>query len=531
MRYLIKSLKNSNSECLDGISNQMVKISIDSLVLPMTYLWNKCVEKETFPTIWKFFKVLGLYKSKGAKEDPKFYRPISILSPLSKVIEKEMLSQMVAYMDKNKLWSKNIYAYRKNHNTTNALIDLVEIWMDNINNNQQNISMFLDLSAAFDCVSHSILKSKLSIYGFSENANNLIMSYLTDRKQCVSVAGVNSEFLSIDTGVPQGSIVGPFFYNLYIQELPHFLDLECEHKIKQINLTEFLFDDPCEKCGIILTFADDSSLTIKTTKKENISAAKKLDTILSKLENFLKLNNLKLNIDKTELIRITTSQQLTANGQESLKLQAKNSKGENITPSKTAKILGITFQSNLNWSSHFEKSKEAIINKCKKKLGALKFVAKFASINSKKKLANGCIMSRLTYGIQVWGLNINKTPLKKIQRVQNITMCWVLSKPFWTKTSELLNEMNWLSIYQLACYHSILLLWKVNIHKAPLNNLKNIEMSRNMRGRLKKTRRIWSIRSLELFDELPLEIKQCQKISKFKKLLKKWIGTNIPIEE
>ena len=164
-------------------------------------------------------------------------------------------------------------------------------------------------------------------------------------------------------------------------------------------------------------------------------------------------------------------------------------------------------------------------------MGALKYVAKYASIKSKKKLADGCIMSRLVYGIQVWGLNINKTPLKKIQRVQNLTMCWVLSKPYWTRTSDLLKDLNWLSIYQLACYHSILLLWKVNLHKVPINNLKNIEISKNRKGRIKKTRRIWSIRSLELFDDLPLEIRECKKISKFKKLLKNWIATNIPIEE
>ena len=159
-----------------------------------------------------------------------------------------------------------MYAYRKQHNTTNALIDLMELWMDNINNNIQNITMFLDMLAALDCVSHQTLKSKLLIYCFSTNTKNLITSYLSETHQCVFVNGKFSEFLPNYTGVPQGSIIGPFLYNLYIQELPHVPNEDCTHKEKVTNSTNFLFEDPCEHCGTIFTFADDSSLTIKALK-------------------------------------------------------------------------------------------------------------------------------------------------------------------------------------------------------------------------------------------------------------------------
>ena len=139
MRSIIKSLKVSHTECLDGISNYLVKLSIDSLTMPMTHLYNKCIEKGKFPSIWKLFKIIALYKSKGNKEDPKFYRPIAILCPLSKLLEKEMFHQMMEHMNKNNLWSPNIYAYRKAHNTTTALIDLMETWMNNVDNNFQNV--------------------------------------------------------------------------------------------------------------------------------------------------------------------------------------------------------------------------------------------------------------------------------------------------------------------------------------------------------------------------------------------------------
>ena len=140
-------------------------------------------------------------------------------------------------------------------------------------------------------------------------------------------------------------------------------------------------------------------------------------------------------------MRITSRQQLAANGAEELELSATNSKGEFIKPSLTAKILGITFQNSLNWTYHFERGGEAVLSKCKKKLGALKFVAKNSSIKMKKRLADGCIMSRLIYGIQLWGLHMNKSPLKKVQRVQNMTMCWILGVPWWTRTVNLSTSM------------------------------------------------------------------------------------------
>ena len=130
-------------------------------------------------------------------------------------------------------------------------------------------------------------------------------------------------------------------------------------------------------------------------------------------------------------------------------------------------------------------------------------------------------MSRLTYGIQIWGLSINKHLWKKIQRVQNLVMCWVLSRPFWTKITGLLDEMNWLSMFELSCYHSLLLLWKLKIIRLrTITFFKNIEKSKNSIGKIQLTRKIWSVRAIELYDELSLEISKCDKISILKSYLK-----------
>ena len=130
-------------------------------------------------------------------------------------------------------------------------------------------------------------------------------------------------------------------------------------------------------------------------------------------------------------------------------------------------------------------------------------------------------MSRLTYGIQIWGLSINKTPMKKIQRVQNLVMCWVLSRPFWTKITGLLDEMNWLSMFQLSCYHSLLLLWKLKIIRLrTITFLKILKSQKIAEEKYNWQEKYGVLELLSLYDELSLEISKCDKISILKSYLK-----------
>ena len=530
VKELFKQLKNTHSECMDGISNKIIKGSSNILIKPMTHLINSCFSKRKYPSKWKIFKMISLFKNKGDPEILNNYRPIALLNPFSKILEKELFFQMNDHMITNDLWNKNGYAYKKNHSTSHALMDLVEIWCSNIDGNAQNMNMMLDLSCAFDLVSHDTLLSKMKIYKFGNDAIQIMESYLNYRSQYVEVNGKRSNFLWNKHGVPQGSIMGPLLFSIYSNELSSILNIDCQHNDYNENNDE-LFGNDCSKCGLMITFADDSTVILETMKHDYEEVSRKLDNILDLIENFLKENNLKLNKDKTNLIRTTTRQQLAKNGSEKVKLTTLDSKGKPIVPKNNVKLLGLNISSNLTWTHHLETGKEAVFSKCKKRLGALKFVGKNASVKTKKLLANACIMSKLLYGITIWGTLGRKNITKKAQIVQNLVCCWITGKPKWTNTNILLKSVDWLSIYQLATYHTLLTIWKIFKFKTPSRNLDALIRGSEKQGRIELTDRLWSIKTQAIFWSLDISLRMETKVSKFKSGLKKWVKTNIPIEE
>ena len=191
--------------------------------------------------------------------------------------------------------------------------------------------------------------------------------------------------------------------------------------------------------------------------------------------------------------------------------------------------MGITFSSNLTWTHHLEKGTDAILSKCKQKLAALKYVANGCTIKQKKLLADACIMSRITYGIQIWGNMASPSVIYRAQVVQNQLACWILNSHRLTKTSNLLNKLNWLSMNQLTVYHSLFSIWKTLRYKLPYRNYIALLKNKNKTGRINLTNNTWSVKAQKIYWNLPNIIRKCEKISHFKLKLKKWISSNIPV--
>ena len=205
---LIKELKNTTAVGLDTIDTGIIKLIHAEIVPALTHIVNLSISSRKFPDFWKSTKIIPLHK-KGDKLNPRNYRPVAIIPIFSKILERVVFSQIIRYLSENQLLHPNHHSYRKNHNTTTALIQMYDSWVKAVDDGEISGVCLLDMSAAFDIVDHGLLLQKLRLYGFDSSALAWVESYLTDRRQCVSIDSCLSSMLQTDTGVPQGSILEP----------------------------------------------------------------------------------------------------------------------------------------------------------------------------------------------------------------------------------------------------------------------------------------------------------------------------------
>ena len=211
---VIKNLKNSSASGVDYVDTRTVKLIAENIAPALTYIINLSVYSSTFPTVWKWAKVIPLLKSPSADTLlPKSYRPVALLPILSKVVEKLVFTQLVEYLELNKLIHPNLHGSRAGHNTATALHQLYDKWVEEIEEDKMVGVLFCDQSAAFDLCDHDILIEKLELMGLEDTALNWIRSYLSNRKQSCLVDGEMSPSLTLlNCGVPQGSIGGPLLW-------------------------------------------------------------------------------------------------------------------------------------------------------------------------------------------------------------------------------------------------------------------------------------------------------------------------------
>ena len=212
---MLKSLKNSTSTSIDGLDNLSVKLAADHIDVPLHHIITLSVMQNRFPECWKLSKVIPLHK-KESQTEAKNYRPVTLLSPFSKVLEKIVYEQLYHYFKVNKIFHRSMHGFRQNRSTTTALLSAYDKWIRAAANGQVSGIVMLDLSAAFDLVEHDILLKKLKVYGVEEGTSDWIRSYLTERHQAVWIDHVLSDFLPCNTGVPQGSNLGPMFFSIYL---------------------------------------------------------------------------------------------------------------------------------------------------------------------------------------------------------------------------------------------------------------------------------------------------------------------------
>ena len=218
------------------------------------------------------------------------------------------------------------------------------------------------------------------------------------------------------------------------------MNIHCTHVEENRGNRKYFFGKGCNICRYFKSFADNSSIIFKGNKCQNTLIDNLIDSILGKIAISFRNYRLKLNLDKTIMFCTTSWQQLAGNRTETCKLNTRNNKGENIVLSSSAKLLGITFNTYMILISHFSIGEYALLQKLKKKKGALKYTSNKASINIKNKLVNLVIMSLIVYLITIWGWSAIPAVMNQVQVVQSIAMRWILRVNKYTSVHTLLNN-------------------------------------------------------------------------------------------
>ena len=395
---IIRNLKNSKSCGLHHVDTSILKLAREELTPAITQIVNLSITNAVFPTPYKRSKIAPLYKSKGDKLEPSSYRPVALLPVISKILERVVYLQIVEYMDKYDYFHPNHHGFRASHSTTTALLQMYDLWMESVDRQEIAGIALVNMSAAFDCVDSDILLSKLELYGFSRHTRQWIWSYMTDRTQVVSIDGSISSALRVNTGVPQGSILGPLFYVLYTNELPEVVHGEdCQNN----KLTRIECDwtpnisTNCRTCGEIVNYADDSSYTATNRDPEVLS--QKLGDKYNAVSEFLTANKLKVNDTKTHTMMLTTSQLRRSRGID-VRVQVGT---ENQELSQVERLLGLQVNQSLKFQEHIMTNEDSVIRSLHKRVNAIKMLSKVMSFKIRLLIANGIFMSKLIYVIPV----------------------------------------------------------------------------------------------------------------------------------
>ena len=427
---VIKSMKPKKSSGHDELSNDLIKQLSGVLITPLTYIINEAITHGTFPKEWKKAKIVPLYKKKGDPEDCTNYRPISLLPTLSKVIEKIIEKQIRTYMDTNNYWSKTQFGFRAGHETGHAVTRAIHEILDAKSQNLASIAIFLDLKKAFDTVDHCRLIRKMSTYGID---TKLIESYLTNRNQYTEIKEVKSKPSIIECGVPQGSILGPLFFLIYINDLDTFAPIKN------------------------LLFADDTTIIVSSPDQESL-IAKTNETIIM-VEEWFKANKLTVHPGKTNYMVFNTKNRENFNGKirwGDVKLD-RVGKGEK---EETVKYVGIHIDEDLN----FKRQGEHAANKIKTNSFLLSCNKNILPFSIRKMIYNALIRPFLDYGADIWG-PANVSLISKIQKacVRHV----MRTKNFIEHTTKHFLALKTPRFEDLITYHQLRLCQKIIHTKTP----------------------------------------------------------------
>ena len=367
LRDIIDKAKSNYSNDTYDLNYKLIKCVKNVILIPLTKLINMCIVSCTFPECLKISRVVPIYK-KGDSNDPSNYRPISLTPVLGKIFETVLNNQMRLYLEDNRLLSDVQYGFRKNRSTTSAISALVTQIQDGFEDRMYSQVSLYDLTKAFDCVSHELLIKKLESRGFSGSAVMLISDYIQGRYQYVDYKNHSSGRLPIKYGVPQGSVMGPIIFLLYINDI---------------------IDVVPDRSKLVL-FADDTSTVNTADSLEELESA--VGDTRKVVLDWFESNRLSVNEAKTQTLKCS--------------LRYLPEKSEPV------KYLGVCIDSGLTWESHAVQ----LTKKLNKIIYTIRFLLNITSHEVIMNVYYGYFYPHLKYAILCWGHSAHASQIFGAQR-------------------------------------------------------------------------------------------------------------------
>ena len=528
---ILGKLKGSSSTGIDDIDSNTLKLIKNEISPVLTHIINLSISNNSFPHTWKQAKVIPLHK-KNEVLYAKNYRPVSLLSVFSKVLERCIFAQVIDYLESNRLLHPSHHGFRSGHSTLSALVQMFDTWVEAFEDEEVTAVIMLDMSAAFDTVDHDILLKKMALYGFDEAVISWFRSYMTDRTQSVSIEGCLSQPLHLECGVPQGSILGPLLYILYTNDLPEAVHGHAPAEEEQLaELHGDYYNIKCKGCGGICLYADDSTFSISNKNVEQLK--EDLEEKYREIAQYMAKNRLILNSDKTHLLVMTSARRHRIHQNFGISL---NTGTVIIQPQSEERLLGATVSNSLSWNRHIRDSKSSLLSCLNSRINGLAKVCQYSSFRNRKMVANGLFMSYLTYLIPLYG-GCPEYLLSALQILQNRAARLATKSSWYTASAQMLQQLGWLSVRQMIVFHSLVLVFKTRINQKPVYLHSQVSAQFNVNTRLavshgiRETRRTQSEidrksffpRTINQWNSLPADVRSAPSLGKFKMKLKAWV--------
>ncbi|MCG8112744.1 MAG: reverse transcriptase domain-containing protein [Candidatus Thiodiazotropha taylori] len=429
----LSNLNITKSSGLDNIGPRILKLSANVLAPSLVFIVNKSLISGEFPCTWKEAKVKPLFKA-GAKDDINNYRPISILPTVSKLIEKWVESCFSKYLNKFNLLHQSQSGFRTKHSTESAMVRMIDAWLKAINDGKITGCVLVDFRKAFDLVDHKILLNKLECYKCKNICLSWFESYLTNRTQRVYLNNNLSDPASVTCGVPQGSILGPLLFLIFINDLPLSL----------------------KGTAVVDLYADDTTFYDFQNDVTRLEA--NLQHALDLLRVWCIQNGMVLNTDKTKVMLITSRQKRLMLQNPVLSLMYN---GITIRMTTGDKILGVHVDENLIWNNHFQH----VSKKLSSYLWLLSKIRSYLSVEHRLLYYNAYVKPHLEYCCIVWS-NTSSANINKISKLQKRACKLILSHDY-VDIQEALKRLDILSFDQIIFLSKAKLMFKVYNNLTP----------------------------------------------------------------